>query len=72
VARPLRFIGAGRSRAGHGRLAAGKRWTPAESRPGAVQLGPDGLHGGLVAGPAGWSDGLERADVGRKRTEPKI
>jgi hypothetical protein len=31
VAWPLRFIGAGRSRAGHGRPAAAKRWTPAES-----------------------------------------
>jgi hypothetical protein len=29
--------------------------TPAESRPGAEQLGPDGLRGGLVAEPAGWT-----------------
>jgi hypothetical protein len=70
VARPLRFIGAGRNHAGHGRPAAGKRWTPAaESRPRVVRLGPDGLHGGLVAGPAG----LQLGQAGlRVRAGPKV
>jgi hypothetical protein len=40
VARPLRFIGAGRSRAGHGRPVAAKRWTPAESCKERTASGP--------------------------------
>jgi hypothetical protein len=70
VARPRRFIGAGRNRVGHGRPTAGKHWTPAaESRPGAVRLGLDGLHGGLVAGPTG----LRLGQAGlRVRAGPKV
>jgi hypothetical protein len=41
--------------------AYGRR-TPAESRRRTEQLGPDGLCGGLVAGPADWS---ERVGAGR-------
>jgi hypothetical protein len=38
--------------------------SPAESRRRTELLNPDGLCGGLVAGPAGWSERVEAGRVG--------
>jgi hypothetical protein len=43
--------------------AYGRR-SPAESRRRTELLGPDGLRGVLVAGPAGWSERVEAGRVG--------
>jgi hypothetical protein len=70
VARPRRFIGAGRSRAGHGRLVAAKRRTPAESCTERTAAGPRWVpRAGSGSGWCGPGSGCGlRSNCGRRRS----